>query len=91
MTRRKFTTKYKTKVVLDALKEQETIAELGQKYQLAPQQINSWKREFLANAEQIFATPNKSKKSEQEEREDNLLTIIGSLKVENDFLKKALS
>lgn len=91
MTRRKFTAKFKTKVVLEALKERETTNELSQRYDVAPQQITSWKREFLQNAEGVFTKASKSKKSEAEEKEERLLKTIGTLKVENDFLKKALS
>ena len=40
MKRRKFTSKFKTKVVLESLKERETIKELSQKYELSPQQLN---------------------------------------------------
>jgi len=54
MTRRKFTSKFKTKVVLELLKERSTLSELAQKYELAPQQLSSWKRDFLHNAEQVF-------------------------------------
>jgi len=54
MTRRKFTSKFKTKVVLEALKERQTLAELARKYELQPTQISLWKREFLASADQVF-------------------------------------
>lgn len=90
MTRRKFTTKFKTKVVLEALKEQSSLADLAQKHDLHPQQISTWKREFLSNAESVFGSESKSKKTEAEEERDQLLKTIGKLKVENDFLKNAL-
>ncbi|MCV9386710.1 transposase [Reichenbachiella ulvae] len=90
MTRKKYTSKFKTKVVLEAIKEQSTVAELAQKYELAPQQINLWKREFLANAEGVFEKKGKSKKSQADDEKDQLLKTIGQLKVENDFLKDAL-
>ena len=90
MTRKKYTSKFKTKVVLDAIKEQSSVAELAQKYDLAPQQINMWKREFLANADSVFDRKGKSKKSSADEEKDQLLKAIGQLKVENDFLKDAL-
>lgn len=54
MTRRKFTSKFKTKVVLEALKEKTTLAELAQKYELHPQQITNCKKEFLANGDAVF-------------------------------------
>jgi len=57
MTRKKYTSKFKTKVVLEAIKERQSVAELAQKYELAPQQINLWKREFLANADSLVSTP----------------------------------
>ena len=90
MTRRKFTSKFKTKVVLEVLKERSTLSELSQKYEIAPQQLSTWKRDFLDGAEQVFEGKRKSKKQEPEEEKDGLLKIIGQLKVENDFLDKAL-
>ena len=90
MTRRKFTTKFKTKVVLESLKERLSLAELAQKYELQPTQISNWKREFLNSAESVFEKGKKSNKSEAEEEKEKLLKTIGQLKVENDFLKDAL-
>lgn len=90
-TRRKFTSSFKTKVVLAALKEQSTMAELAQKFEVHPHQISQWKREFLAKSEMVFEKESKSRKSESEEREEQLLKIIGQQKVELDFLKKNLS
>lgn len=91
MKRRKFTSKFKTKVVLEVLKERDTVKQICQKYELSPQVVNSWKRDFLAGAESVFTSPSNNKKSESEEKEERLLKTIGQLKVENDFLKKALS
>ena len=91
MKRRKFTSKFKTKVVLEVLKERDTVKHICQKYELSPQVVNSWKRDFLAGAESVFTSFSKNKKSESEEKEERLLKTIGQLKVENDFLKKALS
>ena len=91
MTRRKFTSKFKTKVALEALRERDTLSKLAQKYDVLPQQITSWKREFLNGAESIFEVKSKNKKTELQEKEDELLKIIGRQKVEIDFLKQALS
>lgn len=89
MKKRKFTSKFKTKVVLEALKELSSLTELAKKYNLAPTQISTWKRQFLAGAEDIFST-SKGGKTEEEREKDKLLQTIGALKVENDFLKKVL-
>ena len=89
MTRRKFTPKFKTKVVLEALKERHSLAELAQKYEIHPTQISAWKRDFLDGAEQVFESGKKDARSETEREKDKLLKAIGQLKVENDFLKDA--
>ena len=90
MTRRKFTSKFKTKVVLESLKERSTTQELAQKFEITPQQINLWKREFLSSAATVFDKGVKSKKTEVQEKEERLLKVIGQQKVELDFLKNAL-
>jgi transposase len=77
-------------VVLEALKERHSLAELAQKYQIHPTQISAWKRDFLDGAEQVFESGKKDKRSEAEKKNDQLLKTIGELKVENDFLKDAL-
>jgi len=89
MSRRKFTSQFKFKVVLEALSERYTIQELGRKYELHPNQITQWKKQFIKNGELVFTHPVKNAKTEQQEREESLLKTIGQLKVENDFLKKA--
>ena len=43
-TRRKFTTAFKTKVVLEALKERQTLSELAEKFELHPNQITTLKK-----------------------------------------------
>ena len=88
-TKRPLTTAFKTKVVLEALKDQDTIVNLAQKYEIHPQQITTWKRQFLDNASNAFEmSPRKEKDQEQTARQ--LYEQIGRLKIENDFLKKAL-
>ena len=91
MTRKKFTPRFKTKVVLEALKEQMSNQQLAQKFDVHPQQISTWKREFLNGAEEVFSKGKRgSMKSEQEKKEEHLLKMIGQQKVEIDFLKNAL-
>jgi transposase-like protein len=86
-TRRKFSADFKAKVVLEALKEQMTIQELSSKFEVHPNQISTWKSEFLNNASIVFE--GKSTKSE-EAATDKLYKIIGHQKVEIDFLKTVL-
>lgn len=90
MKRRKFTSKFKTKVVLETLKESQTLNEIAAKYKLAPTQISKWKKAFLLNAESLFSNGKQAVQSESEQERDRLLKTIGELKVENDYLKKVL-
>jgi transposase len=91
-SRRKFTSEFKKKVVLEALKERNTIQELAAKYEIHPQQITDWKRHFMDNSEAAFERPGseEGKGIEQEKLIELLYAQIGQLKVENDFLKKKL-
>ena len=89
--RRKFKADFKAKVAIAAIKEQQTIEEICKKFEVHPTQANLWKREFLANAAQLFDKENKHVEQEdQEKKMQELYAQIGQLKVENDFLKKKL-
>jgi transposase-like protein len=89
--RRKFKADFKAKVAIAAIKEQLTIEEICKKFEVHPTQANQWKREFLANASQLFDKENKHLEQEDQEKKlQELYAQIGQLKVENDFLKKKL-
>lgn len=53
-TSRKFSAAFKTKVVLEALKEQMTIQNLSSKFDVHSDRISTWKNEFLTNASVVF-------------------------------------
>ena len=61
--RTKHTSGFKTKVVLEALQERETIQEIGKKYEIHPNQISTWKTQFLSNASNVFEKGNAKEKS----------------------------
>lgn len=91
MSRRKHSSEFKFKVVIEALNERQTIQELGRKYQIHPTQITNWKTQFLKNGTSVFEKPVKDAKTEAQEKEEEFYKIIGQQKLEIDFLKKALS
>ena len=89
-SRRKFSSDFKAKVVLEALRERSTIEELARKYELHPTQINLWKKEAISKLSSVFVKSGDGADDNKEEQIDKLYSQIGQLKVENDFLKKKL-
>lgn len=85
--RRNHAPAFKAKVALDALKGEETLVEISQRYQIHPNQITEWKRQLLEHAPDIFG---KDRKAEQSPSVKDLHAKIGQLSMENDFLSGAL-
>jgi transposase-like protein len=88
-SRRRFKAEFKAKVVLEALKERETIEALAKKFELSPNQISTWKALVLKNLGDVFSSQDKPDKKLDVDI-DKLYSQIGKLQVENDFLKKKL-
>ena len=86
-TRRKFSSSFKAKVALEAVKNQQTPAELAKKFEVNPIMISRWKSEFLENMAAAFEKTG-SEESESVDTQE-LYAQIGQLKVKNEFLKKS--
>ena len=93
--RKTYTAEFKTKVVLEVLKDEQTTAQLSVKYGVTPKNINNWKKVFLENAE-IAMDPSKSVaqyKKEIDELQaivDGYAKKVGQLTLEKDFLEGKL-
>lgn len=90
---KEYSAEFKTKVVLEVLKEENTQAEIASKYKIPSSTIPPWIKHFLGNAENVF----KSKQLEKDHKEDieqkekhidSLHRKIGELTISVDFLKK---
>jgi transposase len=53
--RRNFSTDFKAKIAIEAIKEQQTMTELAAKYELHPNQITDWNRTADAEAVSIWS------------------------------------
>lgn len=88
--RRKHSPSFKARVALEALKGEETIAELANRFEVHPGQVRKWKRDLVESAAGIFGEDQSRKKKDDASLIAQLYQQIGKLKVERDFLENAL-
>ena len=81
---------FKSRVAVEALKGDLTIAEIANKYQIHQSQVSKWKLQALEGLPGIFSGKIKSPAKQQEAETRRLYEQIGKLQVANDFLKNAV-
>lgn len=86
--RKKHSKEFKFKVALEALRGDQTIAQLVSRYQVAESLIHKWKKQLVDQGATIFAKEGPEAPTQDIEK---LHAVIGRLKLENDFLERALS
>jgi transposase len=88
--RRNHTPAFKAKVALAALKNDRTMAQLAEQFDVHPNQIATWKDQLLEGAANVFERGGNGKSSTSEIDIKSLHAKIGELVLENDFLQRAL-
>lgn len=98
MTRKQiryFRAEEKSKIVLELLKEESTIAQLSVKYEISGKTLQNWKKQFLENAPLAFepakaVSEYKEQINTLKEQNDELAKALGKTTVERDWLSGKL-
>lgn len=86
--RRNHSPAFKAKVALEAVKEEEPLIAIAERFDVHPNQISTWKRRLLQEAASVFGETEKDKAKGPNVAELN--AKIGELTMELDFLSSAL-
>ena len=95
MTYQHYTPEYKAKIVLQVLTGEKELSVIANEEGVNPNLIRKWKAAFLERASVVFEDPekeaarNKRKEENLEKKNQQMLTKIGQLTLERDFLQDA--
>ena len=84
--RRKHSPAFKARVAQDAVKGEETVAQLSARYEVHPGQIQAWRKALTEGAAGVFGNGQDQKAKNEAALIARLYQEIGQLKVERDFL-----
>ena len=85
--KKNYSAAFKSRVALEAIKAEKTMAEIASQFEVHPNQVTKWKKQALEAMPDIFADKRRKKKKDKQ-NSDELYRQIGQLKVELDWLKK---
>lgn len=85
--KKNYSAAFKSRVALEAIRGEKTMAEIASQFEVHPNQVTKWKKQALEAMPDIFADKRRKKKKDKE-NSDELYRQIGQLKVELDWLKK---
>ena len=89
VTRKRYGADFKAKVALDAIKGEQTLAELAAKHGIHQTMIAAWKRQAIEGLASTFSGKAEAVQANSEAELSRLHAKIGQLVVERDFLAKA--
>jgi len=87
--RKRYSAEFKAKIALEALKGEETAAQLASRYGVHPSQVTQWKSQAKDGMAEVFLGKADRNERDHESEVKELHAKIGQLTVERDFLAKA--
>ena len=87
-TRKYHSSEFKHLVVLEALKEQQTLSELSRKHGVHVSQIQKWKDVLHKDSLEVFQDKRNKSTKTYEKTISQFHETIGNLTVERDFLER---
>jgi transposase-like protein len=86
--RKRYDGAFKAKVALQAIRGEQTTAEIASDCGIHPNLVTLWKKQALEALPEAFSERRKRREEDREAVESELYRQIGQLKVELDWLKK---
>jgi len=88
--RKSYSAEFKTKVVLELLREDQSASAIASRYQISVQTLNQWKKKFLENAALAFDVSGVSQEYKEkiqrlEEENEALAKTLGKTTIERDW------
>ena len=88
-----YSSEFKAKVVIESLREDQTLNELAAKYNITSKLISNWRSQFLGSCNSVFESHPAEKKIRDLEgslkrQEELYIRQIGELAVEANWMKK---
>ena len=90
-SRRRHSSAFKFQVALEAVKGEQTMAELSSRFEIQASQIQQWKKQLLEEGSAVFERRGSRTPTDSSVDSDALHRKIGELTMERDFLQEKLS
>ncbi len=88
--RKHYSAAFKAQIVLEALRDTNTIAQIASEHQIHPNLVTKWKQEAIAELPVVFERKNSQAQAQeaQEQKVAQLYQEIGRLTTQVNWLKK---
>ena len=86
--RKRYDSRFKAEVAIEAIKNQRTVAQIASEYGVHPNQVSQWKKQVLDQLPDLFTNRRSKSTTDSDQLVDELYRQIGQLKVELDWLQK---